>query len=375
MRFDLRTASLATLLLIAIGATSTRAAEFTDSAGRIVNLPDRIGRVMPAEPAAEVLVFVLAPDRLIGWAQPPRAGPLPARYARLPVTGQLTGPNPTATSEAVARLHPDVIIDAGKVTPERAAFADQMQRATGRPYILVDSSIDRMPLMLRTIGKLLGVAERGEELAMSAEHAINTLRGVLLIQSPTERPRVYYGRGPDGLETPLPGSPAEEVMANAGVINVATPLGRGELVRITRQQLLEWNPDVIIAETASFYNALHRDPSWRNLTALRNKKVFLEPSLTFGWIDDPPGVNRLIGLYWFAGFRPELTLRPVSDVTLEFYSQFYGIKLSDQQVAAIAKSAGISLSETPNLGNLPPLPAPGPGLPPAGVGPPGRRGT
>jgi iron complex transport system substrate-binding protein len=105
----LRFGALFTILVpIAIASTLTRAAEFTDSAGRLVSLPDHIGRVMAAEPAAEVLVFVLAPDRLIGWAQPPQGHLLSARYARLPVVGQLTGSNPTATAQTVSQLHPDV---------------------------------------------------------------------------------------------------------------------------------------------------------------------------------------------------------------------------------------------------------------------------
>jgi iron complex transport system substrate-binding protein len=87
MSFRLRTALAAGLLLVAFGAV---AGEFTDSAGRIVVLPAQINRVMAAGPTAEVLVYVLAPDKLIGWAQLPR-GAMPARYARIPVVGQLTG--------------------------------------------------------------------------------------------------------------------------------------------------------------------------------------------------------------------------------------------------------------------------------------------
>jgi iron complex transport system substrate-binding protein len=364
-------ARLAFLLVLAAVAAPVSAAEFTDSAGRIVILPDSISRIMVASSEAEVLVFVLAPDRLIGWARTPHGG-VPGRYARLPMVGRLDGPNPTASAEAVARLHPDLIIDAGVVTPERAAFADEMQQATGRPYILLDSTIARTPEMLRSVGKLLGVAKRGEDLAMFAEHAIDALRGVLLIQSPTERPTVYYGRGPDGLETALPGAPADEALAEAGVLNVAAPLGRGQLVRITRQQLLEWNPAVIIAETGSFFAALHRDPAWRNLAAVRDKKVFLAPSLVFGWIDDPPGVNRLIGLHWLAGLLyPENSQSDVWSLTQDFYDKFYGVKLSDPQIAAIARGAGIKASDTPMIAQLP---LTGTGAPPPGMGPPGRTG-
>ena len=60
-----------TLLLLAAIAlfAPTRAAwsaEFTDAAGRHVTLPDRIGRILPAERNAEVLIYVLAPDKLAG---------------------------------------------------------------------------------------------------------------------------------------------------------------------------------------------------------------------------------------------------------------------------------------------------------------------
>jgi iron complex transport system substrate-binding protein len=368
---SLRSAATQLVFLLALSAAAApvSAAEFTDSAGRIVTLPASLNRIMVASPEAEVLVFVLAPDRLIGWVLAPHGG-VPGHYARLPVVGRLDGPNPTASAEPVARLHPDVIIDAGVVTPERAALADQMQQATGRPYILLDSTLARTPEILRSVGKLLGVAKRGEDLAMFAEHAIDALRGVLLIQSPTERPTVYYGRGTDGLETALPGAPADEALAEAGVLNVAAPLGRGQLVRITRQQLLDWNPAVIIAETGGFYAALHRDPAWRGLSAVRNKKVFLAPSLVFGWIDDPPGVNRLIGLHWLAGLLyPENSQSDVWGLTQDFYDKFYGVKLSDKQIAAIAHRAGIRASDTPAIEQLP---LTGTGAPPPGMGPPGR---
>ena len=59
-----------TFLLLALLAGSGRAAGFVDAAERYVVLPDRIGRVMTANPAADVLVFVLAPEKLLGWSVP-----------------------------------------------------------------------------------------------------------------------------------------------------------------------------------------------------------------------------------------------------------------------------------------------------------------
>ena len=367
MPLRLYAARLAALSLIALAATPTLAAEFTDSAGRHVMVPDHINRAMAADMSAEVLVFVLAPDKLVGWVQPP-AGPLPPHFAHRPVIGAVA--NPAATA-AIARLKPDVIIDVGEVSPDRAAFADQVSQATGTPYILLDGSLDRTATMLRVAGRLLGVADRGDDLAGSAEHAINSLRGQLLIQSPVNRPRVYYGRGSNGLEPALPGTPAAAALDGAGAINVAAVPGASGPVAVSRQQIQEWNPDIIIAESPAFYEALLRDPAWRTLAAVRNKHVYLEPATPFGWIDDPPGVNRLIGLYWLSVLLyPGDNQNDVRSLAQDFYDKFYGITLSDKQIDAVAKTAGIPASDTPHL---PDLPLGGTGITPANA-PPGRGG-
>lgn len=364
------------MCLVAGMAAPAGAAEFTDSAGRIVVLPARVGKVMPASPTAEVLVYALAPDKLAGWTRGQASRGLPARYARLPTVGRLTGPDPTANAETVTRIRPDLIVDAGMVTAERVAFADQLTQATGIPYILLDNSLERTPTMLRTLGHILGVDDHASDLAAFAEHSIDALRGRLLIQPASKRVRVYYGRGPNGLETGLPGSPAAAAIDEAGAINVATPLGRGERVVVTREQLQQWNPDVIIAQERSFFEALHRDPSWRNLAAVRGKRVFLAPSQPFGWIDEPPGVNRLIGLYWLSILLyPSETQEDVRSQVQDFYDKFYGVKLTDAQVEAIAKTAGIPPSDTPHLAAFSLNgPAPVTGVPGA-VNEPGRRGT
>src|SRR5437764_9737453 len=149
-------ASLAVLALFGALATPTGAAEFTDAAGRRMTVPSPIRRALPAGPSADVLIAVLEPNALIGWSDPHPRDLLPPRLARLPVTGHFSGPVPTAGPATILRLHPDVVIDAGPVTPERIAFADAMQAQTGIPYILIDSSFARMREVLRTLGPLFG---------------------------------------------------------------------------------------------------------------------------------------------------------------------------------------------------------------------------
>ena len=364
-------------------AAQSRAADFVDSAERYVVIPDRIGRVMAADQSAAVLVYVLAPEKLVGWSRPlsrEQRAFLPAKIARLPVVGHLTGPNPTATVDAVARLRPDLIIETAVASPEAAAFADAIQQQTGIPYVLLDGSIQHTPYNLEVVGRMLGAADRGRDLAYSTRMAIDNLRGRLLVTESTSRPLVYYGRGPDGLETGLARSQAMAVIDQTGAINVAARLGSGELTRVTRDQIFAWNPAFIIAQQPSFYNALQRDRVWRGLDAVAKKRVYLAPADPFGWVDDPPGVNRIIGLPWLTAlFYPDVYQEDLRTSVREFYDKFYRVKLSDRQLEGLVRRAEAQSGETRRPIGVPllgaePVPLPGPQYAPQGR-PPGRGGS
>src|SRR5438876_531833 len=82
-------------------------------------------------------------------------------------------------------------------------------------------------------------------------------------------------------------------------------------------------------------------PSTRGISAVAHKRVYLAPAYPFGWIDDPPGVNRLIGLHWLSGlFYPDANQDDLRAAVCEFYDQFYRIKLTNAQVEAMVRPAG-----------------------------------
>src|SRR5215469_6478836 len=113
-----------TVLLLMLAARPGQTAAFVDAAERYVAVPDRVGRIMTVNPAADVLVFVLAPEKLLGWSaalsreQRPY---LPAKFTRLPILGGMSPPNPAEMAQTVARVRPDIIVEAGPVSPEVAA--------------------------------------------------------------------------------------------------------------------------------------------------------------------------------------------------------------------------------------------------------------
>lgn len=383
MSLQARTAGATLLFLVLFWTVPVQAADFVDSAERYNAIPNRIARVMPADQSAAVLIYVLAPEKLVGWSQPlsrAQQAFIPPKFARLPVVGQIDGPTPTAGADAVARVHPDLIIYTGIVSPEPVARADAIQQQTRTPYLVLDGSIQQIPNTLATVGAMLGVGERGQSLATDARTAIDGLRGRLLITESTDRPLVYYGLGPNGLETGLAGSQVMAAIDQAGVINVAAHLGTGELTSVTREQILQWNPAVIIAQQRGFYNALLRNSAWHGLTAVANKRVYLEPTDPFGWIHDPPGVNLIIGLPWLSSIcYPAVYQEDLRASVRDFYDKFYRVKLTDKQLEALVRPAEAQGAGTPTSISVPllgaePVPLPTPNAPLSGVRPPGRGG-
>ena len=217
----------------------------TDDAGRRAEVPAKVTRVYAAGPPASILVYALAPEKLLGWTsafRPEERPFVPAKYADLPTLGRLTGRGNTANVEVVLAARPDLIVDYGSVRPTFASLADRVQAQTGIPYLLLDGAFDRMPESLRRLGDLLSEPARGEEWARYAQAILDDVAARVARIPPERRPRVYYGRGPRGLDTGLAGSINMESIERVGATNVAAALGQGGLVQVSVEQVLRVEP-------------------------------------------------------------------------------------------------------------------------------------
>src|SRR5262245_36299693 len=122
-------------------AAATAGRLVTDSAGRQVEVPDRIERVIAAGPPASVLMTLLAPEKMIGWNRkpPPEELPyLPPVVRNLPEIGRLTGRGNTANLEVVMAAKPDIIVDFGSVSDTYILLADRVLDLTGIQSLLFD---------------------------------------------------------------------------------------------------------------------------------------------------------------------------------------------------------------------------------------------
>lgn len=317
--------------------------EFTDAAGRRVMVPAKVERIYAAGPPASILVFAIAPDKLLGWTSALREAERPfvaQRYVELPTLGRLTGRGNTANVEVVLAARPDLIVDFGTVNATYASLADRVEEQTGIPCLLIDGDFDRMAESIRLIGRIAQEEKRAASLAQYALDTVSDIGGRVAKIPAGQRPRVYYGRGPQGLNTGLAGSINVESIEQLGASNVAAELGRGGLVQVSIEQVLRWNPDIVITIDPNFYAAARVHPLWRELPAVKAGRLYLAPNVPFGWIDFPPSVNRLIGLRWLARILyPQAFPEDLRPVVRDFYTRCYHQTPTEAQLDHLLRTA------------------------------------
>lgn len=299
--------------------------------------PENIKRVVSAGPVSDTLLASLIPEKLLGLSgkmfEDGYKKYFPKTVGDLPVTGRIANRASEFPMERLVALKPDVIIDLGNTNDTYISAAERVYRQTGIPYILVDGRLPDTARQLREVAALLGVDERGAVLANFAERILAEA-AKRRADSGGKKIKVYYGRGVDGLETGLSGSIHSEMLDLLGAENAAAPAGEKVIGRVSLEQLMQWQPDVIVTIDRNFYATLKKGGVWRKLDAVKNKRFYLAPAGQFGWLDHPPSVNRLLGMIWMQRL---LYPEAISDARFRseiqaYYQLFYGYSLGNDEL-------------------------------------------
>jgi iron complex transport system substrate-binding protein len=326
---------LALFLLAFFGGLAQ--ADFTDSLGRRVTLPDTIARVLPAGPPAAVAIYTVAPEKMVGWVRPltDEQKPFIAEpYRTLPVAGRLTGKEADIGAAEVKALKPDLIIDVGDLKPQYRALADKIQSETGIPYVVLDGSIDAMPQLYTQLSLLLDAKLKGDLLALQTASA---LAHVAASKGSAIRPaRIYYAQSRDGPEPMGMAGIDPAILSALGAVSFKGEHSASGHGNVTPGQVAAFDPDLVLASTAEIARELATDPKWHEVPAIAAGKVHAVPSLPWGWLGTPPSVNRLIGLEWLSGLLyPQQPKRDLAADVRAFYRSYYQLNLTDAQLQTL----------------------------------------
>lgn len=321
--------------------------EITDMAGRKVTVPtaENIESVFSAGPVAAIFLYMVAPDKLLGWnyeLNDVEKSIILDKYQDLPNFGMGDAVN----YEAVIAANPTIAINSGKINDAMVSDCDALSESLGIPVVAVDNELNNSAEAFRFMGELLGVEDHAEELAQYAEQVFTDINA--LSDIPEEKKvSVYFGNGEDSLETAPRGSQHAQILDVINAVNVADlELGDGSRVQISAEQLLAWDPDVIVVNGepkadksgSSAAEDILSNPDYASLKAVQDQKVYGTPNAPFSWVDRPAGPNRLIGMRWFSALiYPEYIKCDINEEIHKFFNLFYHVDLSDEQLENVLK--------------------------------------
>lgn len=332
--------SLFVLCLIGV-ANVAKAAVVTDMAGRKVAVPDTIQRVFGSAPPLNVLLHAVAPERMVGLSfkiEPGAKKFFPEALQSLPVAGGIFGMGQQMNAETVLALKPDIAL------AWKSPFVDQKKiedafAAMGMPVVFIKlDTLSDWPAALRFTGRLLGNTAHAEAEAVYLEQVLARLSATVGKLPDERRRRVYYAEGPDGLATDCHLSFHTEAIELAGGYNVyrCQPKDHLGMERISIEQVLAFDPEIIIVQDRAAGAAIRADARWQGIRAVKAGRIHLVPRWPHNWVDRPPSAMRALGAQWLANlFYPDLYPFDAHREARDFYRLFFGVEPSESDISGL----------------------------------------
>jgi iron complex transport system substrate-binding protein len=292
----------------------------TDMLGRDVELPAKISRVVSTYPWGSWTFYTLgAQDMLVGvdsqsvkFIQFDRLDPT---YKELPTVGFLNEVN----SEQILKLNPDFVL-CGE------AESSQIENL-GIPAVVIDPVKDCLGSTLVT-GKAIGKENIAEDLVSFYEDTVAMVTDRVSDITDNQKQKIFFIHMDK--YTTIGSQPyILEMVGQAGGISVTQDLP-GSYPKIETEQLMSWNPDVIIImngplkEKTVTVDDILVDPAYQGVTAVKNNRVYEEGTHYIYWLH--PTVGACLGVLQMAkAMYPERFLDiSIAERANEFDTKFFG---------------------------------------------------
>ena len=306
---------------------------FTDSAGRRVEVPVTIDRIAVSGPLAQMYLFALCPDRLAGissgWSDEALLY-IDDKYADLPEIGHLYGSKGDLNVETLMDIGAQIIIDVGESKESIREDMDDLEEQTGIPAVHITATLKTAGEAFRMLGDLLSLPDEAEELASFCERVC--ARSERIASSVDKVPLLYLD-GDLGQNVMAKGSFHSEVvdLLSDNLADVGSASGKGLGNEVDMEQILTWDPEVILFAPQSYFDYVDEDSAWEEIAAVRNDRYYEVPFGPYNWMGTPPSCQRYLGMMWMESLLyPEACDYDLREEVRAYYRLFYHTDLTDE---------------------------------------------
>lgn len=346
--------------LVGCGSKTTAPVEpksitVTDQLGRTAEIPNDVKRIVVLQHhTLDILLELGQGDKLVGVLDTYQSNlgdyilEVDPGLKSLPTPGGLD----KLDVEAVAALKPDVVFLAQQLPEEYYTklnnlgipcvtlcfyIADKMQASTLSPN-LEDPELaykDGLPEAINIIATVCR-DETATKRAVMLIDDINKTQTMLAERlsglAAKDKVQAYMANPKGGLQTYGTGKYVGVAMNHAGLHNVAETIKGYTTVSI--EQVYKWNPQVIFVQDRykSTLDEIKNTPSWAEIDAVKNGKLYMAPEYTKIW-GHPTPESIILGELWLAKtFYPDR----FADINLDervqnFYKTYYGVPYTEDK--------------------------------------------
>jgi iron complex transport system substrate-binding protein len=312
-----------------------------DMTGKQVTLPPNITRIADMWPAHHDILCILgAGDKIVATVTYAKK---PWMYKVNPQMRQATTVSDLSSVdiERLLKTKPDIAFM--PLTDKNASLVADLGIPTVQMYFHDFASLKET---VRMTGVVLGeeAVRRAEEYNTYLDGKLGRITGITAKIPQTEKPKVLHITSlmpltVDGRDTIM-----NAWIDVAGGINVATDL-RGLSQEVSLETIVKWNPDIIIIGNAAGtvkkgggktgIEEIPQDEVWRQIAAVKNGKVCINPEGVFLW--DRLGAEEALQIQWAAKLLHPDKFADLDMVqeTRYFFRKFYNYDLSEAEAYAI----------------------------------------
>lgn len=303
-----------------------------DMAGRTVVLPATIERIatVGSVPVINGYLFALHAGEKIVNGLPSRftqsrrwrlqTAIAPYLAERPVLQGQ---PSSEVSLETLLGLAPDVVITMD--LPRARAL-----EAARIPVVFIEwRNAEDIETNMRVLGCMLDRMSQSEDYLRYLDATMQRVRRTLAEVAHADRPKVLYFN-PATMATPL-------LIANwwieaAGGRSVTAGLATEGTAHYTHEQLLLWDPDVLLVSSPDQVAAIHQDERFARLAAVRNGRVHATPIGAHSW--GQRTIEQPLTVLWAASvFHPRRFGRvDLENEVRSFYRRFFQYGISDEEI-------------------------------------------
>ncbi len=263
------------------------------------------------------------------------------KQANIPVTSG------SINIEELIKAKPDIVFIKGETAHNEGEVA-KLNKAN-IPYLVVDyKNMREQQYAVTMIGQAVGAEDEAHKYNEFYQVCINQVEKKVSPIPSAQRVRVYHSVN-EATRTDMKDTLPADWLQAAGANNVSVnqPLKLFEEKHFASlEQILLWNPDIILVNEYGVVNYIMTNEQWATLNAVKNNRVYQMPIGISRW-GHPGSLETPLALLWTAKLLyPDKC--PELDIAAEakhFYEEFFNLQLSDEEMDQVLKAQGMRKSK------------------------------